>query len=141
MLHKKVITQFDHGDKYLKILLRPQLEEEIINLNLWLPEYEQYCSNVNPQDTFINQILQKGKEKLKTLKVLLERDYYGRIWNDDRERCSQCGWILQEGYGCYMSFLVCKNSICRTKNSQGGGTMNGLSINGITLELTRLPNR
>jgi len=118
MLHKKVITQFERGDKYLKNLLRPLLEEEIINLNLWLPEYEQYC-NVNPQDTFINQTVQKGKERLKTLKVLLERDYYGRIWNDDRERCPQCGWILQEGYGCYMSFFVCKNPICRTKNSQG----------------------
>lgn len=114
-MHEKEIKRFNQGDKYLKSLLRPELEEEVNNLNLWLPEYERYY-DLNPQDILIGTLVQKGRERLKTLKILLGQDFYERVWNDNREKCSQCGWVLQESYGCYMSFLVCKNPICGRKN-------------------------
>ena len=68
---EKTIRRFIYGDKYLKQLLRPQLEEEVNNLNLWLPEYERYY-NTNSQDILIGTLIQEGREKLKTLKMLLE---------------------------------------------------------------------
>ena len=116
MISEKDIRRFSYGDKHLKQFLRPQLKEEVNDINSWLPEYEQYY-NVNPQDIFISKLVQEGKERLKILEVLLEQDFYERIWKDNRERCSQCGWILQESYGCYMSFLVCKNPVCRTRSA------------------------
>ena len=118
-MNEKDIKRFNQGDKYIKSLLRPELEEEVKNLNSWLPEYERYC-DTNLQDAIIRKLVQKGRERLKILKMLLEQDFYERIWNDDREKCPQCGWILQESYGCYMSFLVCKNPICGMNKEQGG---------------------
>ena len=73
MVSEKDIKRFRHGDKYLKQLLRPELEKEIINLNSGLPEYERYY-DANPQDALIGTLIQKGREKLKILEGLLEQD-------------------------------------------------------------------
>ena len=70
MINEKDIRRFTYGDKYLKQLLKPQLEEEVNNLNLWLPDYERYY-NLNPKDTPIGSLIQEGREKLKTLEALL----------------------------------------------------------------------
>jgi len=72
-MNEKDIKRFIHGDKYLKSLLRLQLEEEINNLNLWLPEYKQYY-DVNPGDTRIGVLIQNGEERLKILEMLLKDD-------------------------------------------------------------------
>lgn len=71
MINEKDIRRFIYGDKYLKQLLRPQLEEEVNNLNSWLPDYEQY-HDTNPQDAIIDLIIQAGRRKLKILKMILE---------------------------------------------------------------------
>ena len=73
MVSEKDIKRFRHGDKYLKQLLRSELEKEIINLNSWLPEYERYC-DANPQDALIGTLIQKGRKKLKILEGLLKQD-------------------------------------------------------------------
>ncbi len=73
MINERDIRRFRHGDKYLKSLLRPQLEDEANDLTLSLPEYERYCDE-NPQDALIGTLVQKGREKLKILKALLEVD-------------------------------------------------------------------
>lgn len=75
-MNEKDIRQFIHGDKYLKQLLKTQLEEEINNLNLWLPEYERY-HDTNPRDKCISTLLQKGKERLRILELLLIQDLEG----------------------------------------------------------------
>ena len=69
---EKDIERFRHGDMYLKQLIRPNLEKEVKNLNSWLPGYERYY-NLNPQDTIIGTLIQKGRKNLKILEALLEQ--------------------------------------------------------------------
>lgn len=76
-MNEKDIKRFSHGDKYIKSLLRPELEEEVNNLNSWLPEYERYY-DLNPQDILTGTLVQEGRERRKILKMLLEQDLYER---------------------------------------------------------------